>query len=161
MGGPYKVISVCVIVSASVLRLSKRSISVLAILAVGVTVIVVGLLISNHNIEVMRFSGNQSQVFAINGNSRDYFLEPVSQTNFNLCQDPTIVTLYKQGNNGPVYDGQVTYSLTKSGGQNSGWELNWNSMFLADDLTPGNYYFVVQHPSCRSGVTLALFRVSR
>jgi len=134
---------------------------VLAILTVGVTVIVVGLLISNHNIEFMRFSGNQSQVFAINGNSRDYFLEPVSQTNLNLCQDPTIVSLYRQGNTAPVYNGQVTYSLTKSGAPNSAWELNWNSMFLPDGLTPGNYYFVVQHPSCRNGVTLALFRVSR
>jgi hypothetical protein len=143
------------------LRLSRRSIPVLAIIAVGVTVIVVGLLISNHNVEVMRFSGNQSQVFAINGNSRDYFLEPVSQTNLNLCQDPTIVSLYRQGDTAPVYNGQVTYYQTKSGGQNGAWELNWNSMFLPDGLTPGNYYFVVQHPSCRSGVTLALFRVSR
>ena len=123
--------------------------------------IVVGLLISNHNLEVMRFSGNQSQVFAINGNSRDYFLEPVSQTNFNLCRDLTIVSLYRQGDTAPVYNGQVTYSLTKSGGQNGAWEVNWNSMFLPDGLTPGNYYFMVQHPSCRSRVTLALFRVSR
>ena len=82
----------------------------------------------------MRFSGNQSQVFAINSNSRDYFLEPVSQTNLNLCQDPTIVTLYRQGNTAPVYNGQVTYYQTKSGGQNGAWELNWNSMFLPDGL---------------------------
>ena len=143
------------------MRLSRPSIPVLAIIAVGVMVIVVGLLISSHSVEVMRFSGNQSQVFAINGDSRDYFLEPVIQTNLNLCQDPTIVSLYRQADTAPVYNGQVTYSLTKSGGQNSAWELNWNSMFLPDGLTPGNYYFVVQHPSCRSGVTLALFRVSR
>ena len=123
--------------------------------------VVVGLLISNHNVEVMRFSGNQSQVFAISGNSRDNFLEPVNQTNLNLCQGPTIVSLYRQGDTAPVYNGQVTYYQTKPVGPNSGWELNWNSMFLPDGLTPGNYYFVVQHPSCRSGVTLTLFRVSR
>ena len=103
--------------------------------------IVVGLLISSHNVEVMRFSGNQSQVFAINGNSRDYFLEPVTQTNLNLCQDPTIVSLYKQGNTAPVYNGQVTYYQTKSGGQNGAWELNWNSMFLPDGLTPAQLLF--------------------
>jgi hypothetical protein len=143
------------------LRLSRRSIPVLAIIAVGVTVIVVGLLISNHNVEVMRFSGNQSQVFAINGNSRDYFLEPVIQTNLGLCRDPTIVSLYRRGDTAPVYNGQVTYYQTKSGGQNGAWELNWNPMSLPDGLTPGNYYFAVQHPSCRSGVTLGLFRVSR
>ena len=80
----------------------------LAIIAVGVMVIVVGLLISSHSVEVMRFSGNQSQVFAINGDSRDYFLEPVIQTNLNLCQGPTIVSLYKQGTTTPVYNGQVT-----------------------------------------------------
>jgi len=74
-------------------------------------VIVVGLLISNHNVEVMRFSGNQSQVFAINGSSRDYFLEPVSQTNLNLCRDPTIVSLYRQGDTAPS---TMARSLTPS-----------------------------------------------
>ncbi len=56
--------------------------------------IVVFLLTSNHNVEVMRFSGNQSQVFAMSGNGRGYFLEPVSQTNLNLCRDTMIVSLY-------------------------------------------------------------------
>lgn len=126
-----------------------------------VTVIVVGLLISGHTAEVMQFSGSQSPVFAINGNSKDYFLEPISQTNFGLCSDPTKVTLYKQGDTTPVVNGQVTYYLSRSGGQNSNFQINWNPMVLPDGLTPGNYYFLVQQPSCRTGVTLALFRASR
>ncbi|HYY92611.1 MAG TPA: hypothetical protein VE955_11555 [Candidatus Dormibacteraeota bacterium] len=140
------------------MRLSGFRIYVLAIIAVGVVVIVVGLLISTPSVEVMRFSGSQSPVFAINGNSKNYFLEPVSQTNFNLCSAPTIVTLYQQNAATPVYNGEVTYYTRNSGGN---WELSWNSMFLPDGLTPGNYYLVVQEPSCRTGVTLALFRFSR
>ena len=119
----------------------------------------VGLLISSHNVEVMRFSSSQSPIFAITGSSRDYFLEPVSQTNFGLCFDPTIVSLYMQGGTVPAFNGQVTYYTSSSG--SGGSQINWNPMGLPDGLAPGNYYFIVQQPSCRTGVTLALFRTSQ
>ncbi len=141
---------------ASILPILRRNFFPLSILVIAVVVIVVGLLISNHTMEVMRFSGSQSPVFVINGNSKDYFLEPVAQTNYNLCGDPTLVTLYRQGNAIPVYNGQVTYYTSHSG---SGFQLNWSSMFLPDGLTPGSYYFLVQQPSCRTGVTLALLKI--
>ena len=108
----------------------------------------------------MRFSGSQSPVFSISGSSKDYFLEPVSQTNFGYCIDPISVTLYRQGETVPVFNGQVMYYTYRSGGQNSGSQIDWNSMALPDGLALGNYYFIVQEPSCRTGVTLALLRTS-
>jgi hypothetical protein len=104
--------------------------------------------------------GSQSPVFQITGSSKDYFLEPVGQTNVNLCTDPISVSLYRQNETVPVYSGQVTYYLTRSG-SNSGCQVNWNSMFLPDGVASGNYYFQVQEPSCRTGVTLALLRIAR